>query len=395
MSPGRRTGRARSPLAGEDRLVDGGRRRPVLRLGPLVVRDAAVTGRQEGRGAVARGDVEAERAARAAAEDGVATRGEGLEGAGGLLEGRHAGAETLDGGLQPVPLGAGDRAVGGHQDLVGTGVDRPRGARDGRPRLQGPGAVAQLAHRVVDLADLRARLLGPHDDLVVVAGYDVDDEPLLVGVVVGAGEGVTEQTGEPRGEVRRVRRLERPRRRRVVGRAAVLGGIGAGQQDGGSAERHHTARRHRGPALRNSLVTQPSRPPGTGSVPPGRRLSGAPGRLLIRTARTACSRKPRDRNGSTPSASGRRRSVPDAERNRRFSESAHRMPNPVTPVGGSAQAHGPAHAFGAGVPDSPPRGQGVAPADAVPGVKKSPRRRARACTLGCAGVASSLVGGGD
>src|SRR5690606_7540195 len=106
-------------LAGEDGLVDGGDGRAALLVGPLVAAERAVTGRQEGRGAVARGDVEAQGAAGVGGEDGVTAGHEGPEGAGGLLDGGHAGAEALDGGFQAVPLVAGDGAVRGDQDLVG------------------------------------------------------------------------------------------------------------------------------------------------------------------------------------------------------------------------------------------------------------------------------------
>ncbi|KAF2775739.1 hypothetical protein STPH1_0396 [Streptomyces sp. OM5714] len=122
---------------------------------------------------------------------------------------------------------------------------------------------------------------------------------------------------------------------------------------------------------------------------------------MVRTGRAGCSDGPPgrtparavSRHPSTPSAFTRRRSVPATERNDRFSESAHRMPNPVTPVGASAQARGGPYAFGAGVSQSPPRGQGIARADLAHRVKKSPRRSARSCTHGCPGVASALVGG--
>ena len=80
-----------------------------------------------GAGAVAH--VEAERAARAAAVDGVAA---------GDVQGEHAGdvldpdrvAEALDDRLELVELGAGDRAVDRDHDLVADRVDRPRGADD-------------------------------------------------------------------------------------------------------------------------------------------------------------------------------------------------------------------------------------------------------------------------
>ena len=72
--------------------------------------------------------------------------------------------------------------------------------------------ACEFGEAVVDLADLRTGLLRLHDDVVVVAGYDVDDELLAVGVVVGPGEGVAEQLLELRGEVRGVRRLQSLRR---------------------------------------------------------------------------------------------------------------------------------------------------------------------------------------
>src|SRR5690606_19339373 len=263
-------------LAGEDGLVDGGDRRAALLVGPLVAAERAVTGRQEGRGAVARGDVEAQGAAGVGGEDGVTAGHEGPEGAGGLLDGGHAGAEALDGGFQAVPLVAGDGAVRGDQDLVGARVDRPGGAGDAGLGLQGLRPGLQLAHAVVDLAHGRARPLGLHDHLVVVSLDDVDDELLLVAVVVGTGEAVTEEPGELRGEVRGVRRLQCLRRRCRLVRRAVLRGVGVREQQRGSAERHDAARRYRGLALRNSLVTQTSRPPGGG--PGSGRRSAAGGR---------------------------------------------------------------------------------------------------------------------
>ncbi|GGQ12269.1 hypothetical protein GCM10010279_19870 [Streptomyces mutabilis] len=175
----------------------------------------------------------------------------GFEALRALGQGEEAAATVAahrQGGEGEAAVRAGNRAVGGDQDLVGTRVDRPRGARDGRLGLQGPRAGPQLAHAVVDLADVGADLLRLHDDLVVFAGHYVADELLLVGVVVGAGEGVAEQAGELRGEIRRVRGLEGPpRRRRVAGGLAVLGGVGVGQQDGGRAERHRATRRDRDP----------------------------------------------------------------------------------------------------------------------------------------------------
>lgn len=95
--------------------------------------------------------------------------------------------------------------------------------------------------------------------------------------------------GEPGGEVRGVARLQCLRRGRDAVRRAVLGRVGVGEQDRGGAEGHHTSHRHRGLALRDSLVTQTSRPPGgTGVVP----LSGggsAPGRSLVRKGVEECS----------------------------------------------------------------------------------------------------------
>lgn len=51
------------------------------------------------------------------------------------------------------------------------------------------------------------------------------------------------------------------------------------------------------------------------------------------------------------------------------------------------------HAFGAGVPDSPPPGEGPGCADAVPRVKNSPPSGAQTCTDRCRWGASSLVRG--
>ncbi len=242
-------------VPGERGLVDGGDGLPVLVVGPLVRRDPAVTGGQERRTAVARGDVEAEGAAGVAAEDGVAAGDERLEGALGLLQGGHSGAEAVDGRFEPVPPGAGDGAVGGDPDLVGLRVDRPGGAGDRGIRAQRLRGGLQRAGAVADLVRHGAGLLDGVHRLRVVGGitHHVDDDPLAARVVVGPREGVAEPGLEPGGEAGDVGRLERLRCR-VVG--VRLRGVGVGQQERRRSERGDAAHRDDGFALGYAFVTQ-------------------------------------------------------------------------------------------------------------------------------------------
>ena len=198
-------------------------------LRPLGGRDTAVTRGQEGGGAVGGGDVEAERAARAAAEDGVAALDERLELTGGLLDGRHARAErlwTVDSTwsqFAPVTVLS---AVTWILLVLGSTAQAVPGMVASVFRVCA--AACEFGHAVLDLADDRAGLLGPDDDVVVVA-HDVDDELLLVGVVVRAGKRFTELRGQLRGQIRRLRGLDRLRGRGGPAVASVWDAMALGR----------------------------------------------------------------------------------------------------------------------------------------------------------------------
>ncbi len=169
--------------------------------------------------------------------------------------------------------------------LVRARVDRPTRCPRWSPRTSGSARrSASSDQAVVDLADLRAGRLRLHDHVVVVARYDVDDELLAVAVVVGAGERVTEEPGELRGEIRGVAppsgSSARPPRRRTS-RPGTRWRWGAGSRPRRAPPRRPPLSRPC--ASEFACDSNFSTSWGDGACAAVRQLWGAPGWLLVRT----------------------------------------------------------------------------------------------------------------
>src|SRR5205807_1219900 len=101
------------------------------------------------------------------------------------------------GGLDPLQLGAGHRAVDGDDDLVGGRVGPPGGAGDLGGAVELGGGPGQLGGATLD--ELGGRTGGA--DLAGGNGVGDRDDHLAAGVGVAAGGAVTEALGQAGGGV--------------------------------------------------------------------------------------------------------------------------------------------------------------------------------------------------